>query len=179
MRKNLSILFSFLTSIGFATDVLSVGIRTHFKYADMDMQCSLPGMARNFVLSAEVNSGKVTKAKLRKTHLDTYSEVLELEGNELDSIQISEKQARLWIKKWEVSGRVLDLLMRGGKDQGYDTCYPPHALSTIDPESFLFDFPAHSSTALPYSDSNTGVFKGLTEKGNPYRIELQLIQDRI
>lgn len=179
MRKNLAILLSFFATIGFATDVLSVGIRTHFKYADMDLQCSLPGVARNFVLSAELNEGKVTKAKLRKTHLDTYSEVLELEGNELDSFQITEKQGHLWVKKWEVSGRVLALLMRGGKDQGYDTCYPPHALSTLSPESFLFDFSAHPSTALPWSDSNTGVFKGVTEKGNPYRIELQLIQDRL
>jgi len=179
MRKNLSILFSFLASIGFATDVLSVGIRTHFKYADMEMQCSLPGMARNFVLSAELREGKVTKAKLRKTQLDKFSEVLEFEGDELDSIQVTEKQGSLWVKKWEVSGRVLGMLMRGGKDQGFDTCYPPHALSTIDPESFLFDFSAHPSTALPYSDSNTGVFKGITEKGNSYRIELQLIQDRL
>lgn len=179
MRKGLFIFVWMMASVGFSTDILSVGLRTSFKYADMDTQCSLPGMARNFVLSAEIDGDQVTKAKLKKTHLDKYSEVLDLEEAELDSIEIAEKQGTLWIKKWEVSGRVLALLIQGGKNQGYDSCYPPKALSTISPESFLFDFSLSQATALPYSDSNTGIFKGLTESGDPYRIELQLIQDRI
>jgi len=162
----------------FASDVLSVALRTEFRYADFETQCYLPGIAENFHFSAEVKEGRVVRALLRKVLLSGYSEVLELDANEMKNIEVVEFAHSLWVRNWKVSDRVLGMLIRGGTDQGLDTCYPPEELASVKPESFIFMFSGLSGSKKPaYVDSNKAVFQGSTASGKPYRIELALTQD--
>jgi len=168
----------FLASVSFGKDIFSVGIRTSFRYEDLEKQCYLPPMANHFVLAAEVESGAIQSAKLKKTMLDGYSQVLDLTESEIRDIQPQEIKGRLWLKSWKVTERVLSMLLYGGTDQGFDTCYPPSGIETIEPASFTFEFNSGSNEKM-YSDSNEALFGGTTKKGAPYRIELFLVQDRV
>jgi len=168
----------FLASVSFGTDVLSIGIRTSFRYEDLKHQCTLPPVAVNFILAAEVQDGQITKMELRKTQMKGYSKVLELSPEEISQIQMQKADSHLWLKNWQVSGRVLEMLFYGGTDQGLDTCYPPESLTSIEPSSFTFTFPSEQTEKL-YSDSNEAHFEGTTKSGNAYRIDLLLVQDRI
>lgn len=163
-----------------AADVFSVALRTEFRYADFETQCFLPGMAENFRFSAEVENGRVVRAILKKVLLSGFSEVLELDPSEMKNIEIHEVSHSLWVKSWPVSGRVLWMLMRGGTEQGLDTCYPPEDLASVNPSAFQFVFQGLDNGGNPFFvDSNTAVFQGKTISGRNYRIELSLTQDRI
>ena len=162
-------LFLLGSSFCFAADVLSIGIRTEFRYADLDHQCYLPPLAENFTLAAEVEENKITRATLRKNLLSGYSKKIELTPSEIADISSAYKPEHWVLEGWAVSGRVLEMLLWGGTDQGVDTCFPPESLETIAPSQFAFRFKG--------SDSNKAVFKGKTKSGKAYRIELSLSQD--
>jgi len=157
-------------------EVLSIGIRTSFRYEDLKHQCYLPPMAINFFLAAELEGGQITKMELRKTLMKGYSKILELSAEEISQIQFQKADSHLWLKNWQVSGRVLDMLIYGGTDQGFDTCYPAEDLTSIEPSSFTFTFLSETTEKL-YSDSNEAHFEGTTKGGNAYRIDLLLVQD--
>ena len=157
------------SSFCLATEVISVGIRTGFRYADLDHQCYLPPLAENFTLAAEMNETKMTRAILRKNFLSGYSQMIELDSNEMSNI-VSYNKGDLWkLTSWTVSGRLLEMLLWGGTDQGVDTCFPPEPLTTMNPSQFTFQF--------SQTDSNKAVFQGITKSGKAYRIELSLSQD--
>lgn len=168
-----------LSSVSFGADVLALGIRTGFRYSDLDHQCYLPPLGRNFTFSAEIEKGSVIRAKLKKNLLDSFSEILELNSEEIKDIQVQELGTTLWIKQWRVSGRVLDMLIRGGSDEGYDACSPPEKLASIRPDSFDFIFDFKNGGAFSYHDSNLGVFQGQTESGRTYRFELEMIEETL
>lgn len=173
--------FFLLSSLAFGTDILSVGLSIDFKYADYDTQCNILPLGRNFTLSAELDGSQITRAKLRKNHLNTFSETLELNEEEMRGIEIVEVGTHLLVKNFTASHRMLEMLFRGGSDQGIDSCSPPERLATIQPGLFTFDFKISATGGVPYPyiDSTRGVFQGTTESGKTYRIELALTQDRI
>ena len=167
----------FLASVSFGTDLLSIGIRTSFRYEDLKHQCYLPPVAINFVLAAELEDGQITKAELRKTLMNGCSKILDLTADEISHIQFQKGDSHLWLKNWQVSGRVLEMLFNGGTDQGMDTCYPPETLASVQPLAFTFTFPSTQSEKL-YSDSDEAHFGGTTKSGRAYRIDMFLVQDR-
>lgn len=171
-------LFLFFASMGFGMDIFSIGIRTSFRYEDMEKQCYLPPLANTFVLAAELNGSTIVRAKLKKTMLDGYSKIIELSEEEIADINAHKIDSRLWLKSWKVSGRVLGMLLYGGTDQGFDTCYPYQGIDSIQPDTFTFEF-NKGGVEKSYSDSNEAQFAGATKNGGAYRIELLLVQDRI
>ncbi|NBX81466.1 hypothetical protein EBQ90_00010, partial [bacterium] len=61
MSKFLLLLFS--TSLCWGSELLSVGLRTGFEYADLDHACSLPPLSRTFVFTAETNGVSLSEGK--------------------------------------------------------------------------------------------------------------------
>lgn len=177
MSKFLLLLFS--TSLCWGSELLSVGLRTGFEYADLDHACSLPPLSRTFVFTAETNGVSLSEGKLKKTELAGYSKIIELTPTELADIEVQRSGGTFWLKRWKVSGRLLHALFYGGIDQGIDTCFPPEKLASIEPDVFTFDFEAPTSENTHYTDSNLAVFKGTTQSGKTYRIEMMLIQDQL
>lgn len=177
MGKLLLLLFT--TSLCWGNELLSVGLRTGFDYADLDHTCSLPPLSRTFVLTAETDGVSLIQGKLKKTELAGYSKVIELNPEELADVEIQRSGGTLWLKRWKVSGRLLHALFYGGIDQGIDTCFPPGKLASVEPDVFIFDFESPASENTNHSDSNLAVFKGTTQTGKTYRIELMLIQDQL
>lgn len=167
----------FLASASFGADIFSIGISTSFRYTDMEKQCYLPPLGNNFVLVAERNGEKIIKAQLKKTMLEGYSEILDLTSDDIAGIETQSIGARQWLKTWRVSGKVLAMLLYGGTDQGFDTCYPYQGIADIDPSTFVYNFTVKGSETS-YSDSNEAQFWGSTKKGTTYHIEMYLIQDR-
>jgi len=167
MAKLWSVLF--LCSMGFGADILSLGIRTEFRYADIDHQCYLPPLAENFTLAAEIDGHQITRATLRKNMLSDYSQIIELSSEEIAELTPLAKGSQWQLSQWKLSGRVLEMIFLGGKDQGLDTCFPPEPLATVSPQTFDFVFSS--------ADSNKAVFTGETKSGKAYRIELSLTQD--
>lgn len=172
-------LFFLLSSWAFSADILSVGLSTNFTYSDYDSHCHLQPLARNFSLSAEIEGSQVTRAQLRKLLLDGFSETLELNEEELKGIKYSEAKSELLLTELMASSGMLEMLFRGGSDQGFDKCLPPEKLTVIEPSSFTFSFvPKLINDKLPpYVDSNKGVFHGTTQSGKSYRIEMSLSQE--
>lgn len=167
-----------LASISFGSDVISIGLRTSFRYEALEKECSLPPLGDHFIFSAILEGNKITQAMLKKTMVDGYSEVLELLPEEIAEIEVQSINSHIWLKRWRVSGRILERLLYGGTDKGFDTCYPFHGIETIQPDFFVFEF-KNTVAGANYSDSNEAHFTGNTKKGQAYEIELFLVQDRI
>ncbi|MFM8269925.1 MAG: hypothetical protein ACKN9V_07025 [Pseudomonadota bacterium] len=167
----------FLASAAFGADIFTVGISTSFRYEDMEKQCYLPPLSNNFVLAAETEGNKIIKAKLKKTRLDGFSQILDLSSEDIAGIETQWIDSRQWLKTWRVSGKVLAMLLYGGTDQGFDTCYPYQGIDGLEPDSFVFTFTVKGIKAT-YSDSNEAHFSGATKDNQPYRIEMYLIQER-
>lgn len=168
--KKLILATLFLTLNAQAVEIYSTPIRVALDYADIDYSCKLWPMAERFVLSAEVDSGVVTRAKIRNRWANTTVEGIELTAVEKSGIVLVKTDGRWRLTGWALTPRLVDLFLHSGANQGFDSCTPPKKLLTVEPGAVKLEFTTSSAICA----SQEVEFQGVTEEQVHYRMRLQL-----
>ncbi|NBX83032.1 hypothetical protein EBQ90_08090 [bacterium] len=163
-----------------ATQVFNVGLRIGLEYTDFDHHCRLSALVEPYRLSAELKAGKVVRAKLTLPSRFLPPVTYELNGLELERLEILEESTMVWIKQLYASPALLKQLLYTGRGFGSDACLPPRGVSSLPEEGVVFDFGVDSvGYLLPHMIHSQEVnLEGNTESLRPYRILLRLTQDR-
>jgi hypothetical protein len=179
--KHLLIGIFFLGALSSASEIITIDFEPHFTYRDIDFSCDYHPLLKIFNLTAEVEQGRVIRAKIKKSKSMDPSQTIELSNDEIDSLQII-----FWgssripmLSSFIASSRMLDLLFMGGEKPTGEGCAPPEKLTEISPANFKFQYriPSLADGSAPYEIlSNTGIFRGTNEKSVPFRIEFSLSQ---
>jgi len=168
----------FLSSVSFATDILSVQLGTDFTYADMDSDCHLQPLGKRFTLVAESENNQIVRARIRRRLMSNKVEVMELSEQEMSELQFSNLGDTLFLTRLLASPRMIDMLFRGGSEEVLK-CVPPEGIATMEPPTFLFEFAPHLIEGKPpiHNKSNRAVFRGTTKSGKAFRIDLFVTQE--
>lgn len=164
----------------YATQVINIGLRIGLEYTDFDHHCRLSALVEPYRLSAELEEGKVVRAKLTLPSRFLPPVTYEFDGLELERLEILEEGSLVWIKQLFASPALLKQLVYTGRGFSSDACVPPQELSSLPEEGVVFDFGVESvGYLLPHLIHSQEVrLEGNTESLRPYRILLTLTQDR-
>lgn len=176
-----SVVISFLVAASsFGTEVFNVGMQARVEYADLFSHCKLSALVEPYRFAAEVEEGRVIRARLSRKVPDGESISYEFNEEELYRIEIREEGNLKWLKVLPLSSEILSLLIYSGKGFGADACVPPSGIASLVPSSNYFDFGVEEvGYLLPHLiSSNEIIVKGKTHAANPYQIKLSLVQDR-
>lgn len=165
-------------------DILTIGLEPRFKYRDFDYSCDFTPFSPVFFLTAEVDSGKIIRANMRKNYYSSASQTIVLEPEELAGIELFQSPSQeIWLKNFTVSERVLRMFFHGGQNSGFGSCFPPSELTAdLTPNTFTFTYlqkGLDGATATTELNSNTGVFRGTNKAGKHYQISLLLRQSQL
>lgn len=183
MKTLFIFILSFASAFSQGSELLSVYFRSELHYRDLDVSCTYHPGVRGFTLTAEVEDGEVVRARLRKrggqTTQSPFVDLTDYEVKGLILFYSSGSQA-YGIQSFTLSQRLILFFLyeSNGPDK---TCVTKTLLSEVSPGEFTFQFknPYPLEEKIPYDlYSNQGVFKGVNHSGNPFRIELSLIQTR-
>jgi len=175
------ILFLFLVAAPiWGMDVINVGLRVSLEYSDLDHHCRLSSLIQPWRLAAEMEDGKVVRARLKKTPIFSAPSTYDLTQGELEGLRIIEEKGYVWVKTFSVSPEMLRALILTGEGSSRDACVPPHGIATVEPDSILFDFGIESvGYLLPtLINSQEVIIRGQTEISERYRVKLSLTQVR-
>jgi len=175
------ILFLFLIAAPiWALDVINVGLRVNLEYSDLDNHCTLSSLIQPWRLAAEIEDGKVIRARLKKTPTFLPPSTYDLSPREIEGLKIIEEKGHVWVKTFFVSPEILRALLLTGEGSSRDACVPPQGIATVEPETVLFDFGIESvGHLLPtLIDSEELIIRGQTENSERYRVKLSLTQVR-
>lgn len=171
----------FFGALSSASEIVTIDFEPHFTYRDIDFSCDYHPLLKIFNLTAEMEEGRIIRAKIKKKKSMDPGQVIELSPEEMNSLQIifwSDSRIPM-LSSFVASTRMLDLLFRGGEKTTGEGCAPPERLAEIAPSNFSFQYriPSLAEGSAPYELlSNTGIFRGTTEKAVPFRIEFSLSQ---
>ncbi len=170
--------FGAFTSFG--ADILNVGLQARFEYSDLFSHCKLSALVEPFRLGAELEEGRVVRARISRNTPGKKPMAYELSEEELQGLEILEEAGLKWVKGLSVNSEILKLFIYAGEGFGRDACVPPKGISSLNPSTALFDFGVEEvGYLLPHLiSSNEVILKGQTQASNSYQIKLSLVQDR-
>lgn len=180
--KKIVLLVAVVSAFSQASELLSVYFRPDLRYRDIDVSCSYDPGIRRFSLTAEVEQGEVVRARIQKRGKSQKNPLIDLSEEEARGLVLfySKGSQAYGIQSFTLSERLLLFFLyeSNGPDKA---CVTENLLSEVNPREFTFNFrnPYSLEEKIPYDlYSNQGVFKGVNHSGNPFRIELSLIQTR-
>jgi len=170
----------FWSFTSFGADVFNVGLQVRFEYSDLDSHCKLSALVMPYRLGAELEEGRVVRTRISRSLPGRETLTYDLNEDELRGVEIREEAGLMWLKSLSVSEEMLKLFIYAGEGFRSDTCVPPRGISSMNPNSALFDFGVEEvGYLLPaFFSSNEVIIKGQTQASNPYQINLSLVQDR-
>ena len=172
---------AFFPYTAIAGELLNVGLRVDLKYESFGEACRLHGLFRHYNLSLEVSSGNVTRAQLTKVNISGAPQNSKLNDQELASFDVRRDQNVSWIKSFTASSDLTKKLLNTADGLGAsDSCKPPGDLVYDDLENTEIDFGIEDvDHLLPSFINSKPVFlRGQRQNGDPFLIEMTLIQDR-
>lgn len=153
-------------------------IQLDFSYREYLTECKaifepVPG----FLLVAEVEEGKVKRGYLKRRPIGGKEEVMALRAEEISGIEFMEYGERTWLRTLPLSQETIQMFLFKA-DSSAKPCRPPLPLSTMKPESHVFKFPDLEVLTKNYHRSETATFTGLTQSGEDYTVEMQILQSQ-